>query len=244
MIITNLLANMVLLSSLDDIQTNTPAFQQYAYRTMVSTAQGIARTWHLDEEVILTNQVTKFVARPKILGAEGYIEFADRYHFGYIQIGLENFYDDKYEKGILGSMDFAKTDKIYDQWMHATNMLTMDSARKLAGDSLKAIGVKVDYYHPEESHQLTYTWKDGKKYYLPYYGFKWGGDRFNDEIHVSGIIGRPVLFSTFYHPIRIYAPTNYFDLLGLPKNPIFVKQITKNPPTYEVVFDPQNPPKK
>jgi hypothetical protein len=83
MIITNLLTNMVLLGSLDIIQTNTPAFQEYAYHAMFTNAQAITAAWHLDESLISTNKVTRFEADPTIVGVHGYIEFEKRYHFAY-----------------------------------------------------------------------------------------------------------------------------------------------------------------
>jgi hypothetical protein len=47
MIITNLLANMVLLTSLDAIPTNTPAFQAYEFQAMLANAQTLAKKWRL-----------------------------------------------------------------------------------------------------------------------------------------------------------------------------------------------------
>jgi hypothetical protein len=65
MIITNLLANMVLISGLHIIQTNTPAFQEYAFREMFSCLTNMIIDWNLDiHRPITTNIVTSFSLRP------------------------------------------------------------------------------------------------------------------------------------------------------------------------------------
>jgi len=169
MIITNLLANMVLVSSLNIIQTNTPAFQDYAYNAMVANAQAVAAAWHLDQSLIATNNVTHFKAEPTILGIDGGITFKDRYHFAFDFGRFDEFDDFKSDKNVTRTMNVETNDAINEQWMRAKNLLTMESAKKLAGDSLKAMDVKVKFYKPDRSHQLTYTWKDGKTYPLPYF---------------------------------------------------------------------------
>jgi hypothetical protein len=48
MIITNLLANMVVLTLHSTIPTNTPAFQEYAFREMFGQSSNMIVSWNLD----------------------------------------------------------------------------------------------------------------------------------------------------------------------------------------------------
>lgn len=58
MIITNLLTNMMVLSTAGVIHTNTPAFQKYARDEIVRCAQLTAKGWHLEPTLIATNRIT------------------------------------------------------------------------------------------------------------------------------------------------------------------------------------------
>jgi hypothetical protein len=248
--ITNLLANMVLVSGLNIIQTNTPAFQEYARQAMITNAQAVAKAWHLDESLISTNNVTQFQADPTFLGIKGYIGFSNRYRFAYEFGFLDIFNDLPNNRMVAESINVETNDAINEQWMRATNLLTMDTARQLAMSSLEAIGMAKDFGPPKQTHQLRYEWKNGKKYLLPYYGFDWSNKKYWKNVEfplrmeISGINGKVVYFSCMGLSPRLKPPTNYFDMLGLPKNPVFVEKVTAKPPTYEVVFDPLHPPKK
>ena len=48
MIITNLLANMIVLTFQGDVPTNTLAFQEYAFHEMYSSATRTITNWNLD----------------------------------------------------------------------------------------------------------------------------------------------------------------------------------------------------
>lgn len=80
MIVTNLLSNMVLVSGLNIIQTNTQAFQEYAYNAMTTNSQALAIAWKLDVNTVASNNITRVKASPTIPGASGFVDFDKRYH--------------------------------------------------------------------------------------------------------------------------------------------------------------------
>lgn len=244
MIFTNLAANMVLVSGLHVIQTNTPAFQEYALNAMVTNAQAIALAWNLETNLVSTNNITHFVAHPKIPGVDGNIIFANHYSFSYSFGCFGGFYDLQNDRMAAETPNLKTNNAIYESWMKATNLLTMESAKQLAIHSTRVIGMRKEFNEPKESHQLRYEWKDGKKYQLPYYGFDWSDERNILRMDVSGVNGRIVYYFAMGQSPRLTPPTNYFELLGLPKDPIFVNQVSKTPPTYELEFDPKHPPKR
>ncbi len=102
------------------------------------------------------------------------------------------------------------------------------------------IVTKPDFKNPKEAHQRKYEWKDGKIYPLPYYQFYWKTEKAACTVDVSGIIGKVAYFhftdftSTY---LWFQSPTNYFEMLGLPTNAIFVHRIFTppgKPPKYEL----------
>ena len=241
MIITNLLAGMVLLSdfALDEIQTNTPAFQEYAYHAMVTNVQAMGAALHLDESLIATNKVTDFRVTPTILGIDGHINFANRYHFAYDLGWFDEFIDFQNGPTAVENHNAEANDAVYEQWMRATNLLTMGKARQLAASSMQAIGIHGDFRKPKKSEQMEYTWKDGKTYLLPYYSFDWSNDKRICRMDVSGINSN-VVYLSCWSATRLRPPTNYFDLLGLPLKPVFVKKVRGKTNEYEIIQDTAN----
>ena len=240
MAITNLLATMVLVSDLNVIQTNSPEFQEYGYHAMITNAQTVASAWHLESSLIVTNQVTRFEVQPQIPGISGFIVFGNRYSFTYTFGCFGGFYDLQNDRMAAKTPDLETNNAIYEHWMRATNLLTMDSARKLAIASVKAIGMRKVFHEPKQSHQLQYEWKDGKTYLLPYYGFDWSDGHDILRMDVSGVSGKVVYFFAMGMPPRIGPPTNYFAMLGLPAKPIFVRCISSpksQHPEYEILLD-------
>ncbi len=243
MIITNLLSNMVLVSGLNVIQANTETFQDYAYHAMFTNAQAVVAAWHLDPIILATNNITYFKASPTIPGIKGGMKFGNRYVFGYEFGRFSSFTDFQNDRAVAHTQNVETNAAIFEQWMHATNLFTMQSATKLAADSMKVINVPGDFSHPKKAQQLKYEWKDGKTYLLPYYGFDWS-DKEVHRMEISGIIGKVVYYSAVGASLRLNPPTNYYDLLGLPKDPVFVRRFDTEPPTYEVLFDSKHPDKK
>ena len=96
-IITNLLANMVVLTMQSTIPTNTPAFQRYAFNEMFHHATNMAISWNLDlSSPIATNAVTAFHAVADQGGASGDIVLSNRFYFQWWYGGLPSFNDQIY----------------------------------------------------------------------------------------------------------------------------------------------------
>ena len=205
---------------------------------MITNAEAMASKWHLDKDVISSNNITVFQASPTILGVSGYIEFQGRYHFAYDFGHFDNFDDFQYDRNVTRTENVQANDAINERWMRATNLLSMESARQLALNSMKVIGVSGDFNNRTRSHQLKYEWKDGKNYPLPYYGFDLGDDKDSLRIEVSGIISNVTYLSAIgKYTVRLKPPPNYFNLLGLPPKPIFIKKVSTKNPEYEVILD-------
>jgi hypothetical protein len=61
-------------------------------------------------------------------------------------------------------------------------LLTMDEAQRIAETAMRRAGVpmdKTEFRKPDKTRQMTYEWKDGKKYPMPYYGFWWQTNGFS-----------------------------------------------------------------
>lgn len=101
-----------------------------------------------------------------------------------------------------------------------------------AGDVMSVVGPLSD-----GGWSVTYARKHPKKLALPYYEFRWEGpDGFPVcEVEVSGITGKIAHFEYYGPGAEMGTPTNYFQLLGLPANVVFVRLRTAEPRTYETV---------
>jgi hypothetical protein len=227
MIITNLLANMVVLTLHSTIPTNTPVFQEYAFREMFGQSSNMIVSWNLDLPCpITTNMVTDFHAAADSLGPQGLIVFSNRFYFSWLYSGVPTFSDKNYDIARALTPDVETNDAVLEEWMHATNLLTMETAQHVAESAMKSIGLPLDklgFKRPTQAHQRKYEWKDGKIYPLPYYEFRWETDNGYCSVNISGIHSNIVYFFFMGHPyLQFQKPTNYFEMLGLPTNAVFV----------------------
>lgn len=252
MIITNLLANMVLASGIGIIQTNTPAFQEYAFNSMFQQATNLVEKWNLDlPRPVTTNMVTRFMAKASVSGYTGTIVFSNRFSFGWLLGHFSMFGDEPHREIRAKTLDVDTNDALFEQWMQATNLLTMKKARVIAESVMCSVGVPMGtgkFKKPDYQTQMTYDWKDDKKHPMPFYRFRWDTDHrqsYNYEVQVSGITSNVLecYFSITSPFLRSPKPTNYFEMLGLPANPVFVRRLSLvipgQPPAYEVLFDPR-----
>jgi len=243
---------MVVVGVLNSLSTNTPAFQKYTFNSMFQQATNLIASWDLDlPRPLTTNMVTAFKAGAYVDGINGVITFSNRYDFGWRNGGFDIFYDrpNIRERTLSPSVD--ANDAFLEQWMRATNLLTMEKAQRIAEAAIQSAGAPMDkpeFRKPAKTRQMTYEWKDGKKYPMPYYGFWWQTNGFkygegNYEVHVSGIVSNIVELYCFQRYLKPINPTNYFEMLGLPSNPIFVKRMPSPPghQEYLLLYDPNQP---
>jgi len=234
MIITNLLSNMVVVvTALNAIQTNTPAFREYAFHAMFDRAAYMATNWNLDiRRPITTNMVTHFDPRAHATGLGGNIVFNDRFVFSCAEGNCLGFTDKPYNIARALTPDVKTNDAIFEQWMRATNLLTMEKAQQIAESAMRSFGVpreKMDFKEPMERKQRKYEWEAGKIYPEPYYQFCWQTDKGACNVHVSGITSNVVEFYFIGPYLRFSKPTNYFEMLGLPSKPVFVRRFFTPP---------------
>jgi hypothetical protein len=234
---------MVVLTLQGTIPTNTPAFQEYATREMFGQASNMIVCWNLDlPRPLTTNAVTKFLAEPSSIEPQGLINFSNRFVFSWLNKGAFFFRDETNDIARALTPDVKVNDAIFEEWMRATNLLTMQKAWQIAESSLRSLGFpveKLDFKNPKDAHQENYRWTDGKVYPLPLYEFYWRTSIGSCEIHLSGINGKLAYFDyidyTGKYP-HFQKPTNYFEMLGIPTNAVFVHRLflPGKPPLYEL----------
>ena len=251
MIITNLLTNMVVvgLTGLFPTDYSTiPAFREYVFNATFQQASNMIVAWNLDlPRPITTNMITKFITRPHLDGPNCTMVFSNRFTFGWGEGKFDQFNDGLYIRERTLSPDVDANDALLEQWMRATNLLTMEKAEQMAESVLHFLGVPSNvqrFSKPQKARQMHYTWKDGKKYPMPYYGFWWETNGFNFgsgryEIQVSGIISNVVYCSILRVApyVKTIRPMDYFELLSVPTNAVFVWRLPSakgQPPIYEL----------
>ncbi len=236
---------MVVLGTSSIIQTNTPQFQDYAFYQMFAHATNMITSWNLDlPRSITTNMVTDFKAVAYPAGVGGNIVFSNRFSFQWLYGGLPIFNDQTNSCLRTLTPDLDADNAVLEEWMHATNLLTMEKAQQIAESAMKSLGLplnKLGFKKPKEAHQRQYEWKDGKTYPLPYYQFRWETENDSCTVDVSGITGKVVYFGFSGYPyLRFEKPANYFEMLGLPTNAVFVHRVFM-PPGIQPVYQLRNP---
>jgi hypothetical protein len=212
--------------------SNKPVFQDYAHQAMFQQASNLIVAWNLDlPRPITTNMVTHYSASAYVEGINGSLVFSNRYSFAWHHDKLDQFNDEPYIEERAKTLNVDTNDALFEQWMRATNLLTMEKARIIAESVMQSVGVpmgKGKFKKPDYMTQMTYEWKDDKKYPMPFFRFRWKGDNSNEshdyEVQVSGITSNVLhchfLFGSPY--LKSIKPINYFQMFGLQPKPIFV----------------------
>jgi len=237
---TNLLANIIVLTSLNLIPTNTPAFQNYALHTMLTNVEVLVAQWGLDmRQPIKTNTVTHFQASPQPEGIRGNIVFNNRYLFRFNSGWLTEF-NDLNEPSVFTSEDARKERADLKRRLEKTNLLTLEKAEKISESVLRSWGeafAGTNFSKPSIRQQMRYYSQDAI-HQLPYYEFEWKKSRRTImRVEVSGIISNVVSIETSLPSYKLPQPTNYLEMLGLSTNTVFVRrrpQPPPLPPRYEV----------
>jgi hypothetical protein len=225
------------------LPTNTPVFQEYAYGAMFTNAQAVAVKWHLDQGLIATNNVTAFIAKAYPAGFSGTMIFGGRYRFGFHKSQMSHYSDLTYDPHNFNTDNVQTNDALLEKWMRMTNTLTLKKAQEIAEAAIQSLGIpmrKLGFKKPTRKGQYTYEWKDGVVYPVPAYKFVWENDDNFCDVRVSGIISNIAYFSFAGTYLKFQRPTNYFEMLGLPKNPVFVRRLPRlpvsppRPPEYEL----------
>lgn len=227
---------MVVLAFGATISTNTKTFHDYSYSEMFKCATNMAAEWRLELPSPLgTDMITDFHSSATPAGISGNLTFNNRFLFSWLYGGNPHLNDQMYSCLRTETPNVEANDDVLERWARATNLLTLQQAQQIAIEGMMEIGLPleaVDFRQPARAHQFKYQSKDGKVYPLPYYQFHWQTKLAACTVDVSGIIGRIVYFDyTDFRAayLRLHKPANYFDMLGLPENPIFVRQMSAAP---------------
>jgi hypothetical protein len=252
MIITNLLANMIVLTFQGDVPTNTLAFQEYAFHEMYSSATRTITNWNLDlPRPVTTNMITYFHAWPYPTGLGGVIVFSNRFAFSWDFSGFPLFGDRQFTSSTFLTDDVETNDFVYEKLMQMPDLLTLQKAQKVAESAMRSAGVPVErrsFREPERKGQWKYTTKEGVVCHIPYYKFHWQSEDGFCTVDVSGITSNVVYFCytgpTDEPYLRFLKPADYLEMLGLSANTIFVKRRLVSPdthPTY-TLYEPYHYP--
>jgi hypothetical protein len=202
------------------IPATTAAFQQYALGVLLSNATFLVEKWKLDVPLpIQTNSITLCEVKAKTNGLCGTVQLLNRYAFTVCDQRLDTFRD-------LGffSKSFSGNDARAEALLKMTNHLTLETAKRLALDSILAIGIdpeRLRLGEPEKEHQWMYDW-DGEMMPLPLYTIRWNSDSGIVEVQVSGVTSNVASLFQITPALRVHPPTNYLEMLGLPKDATFI----------------------
>jgi hypothetical protein len=225
------------------IPTNTPAFQQYALQVTRSNAQMIAQGLGLDQRYMSTNRIAcDFWS--DVNGVNGWIVFGDRYRFEYESGAFHRFFDNEYSSFASclphrrAEAQFpGENEAVVVRWLRMTNLFAGPSgisrALNVASNALVRLALPYSGLRREEpclfkgaggppSFQEFYR-VTGTLTPVPLYEFAWR-DRAGEValMEVSGIISNVTLLHLFPPYIVLSRPANYYQMLGLPTNPVFV----------------------
>jgi hypothetical protein len=214
------------------IPTNTPAFRDYALKTVIQQANFVAGVWNLGIHLpIETNHITRFVSRPRLNGVSAGINVDRRYGFGVGNGTFSLFRDEDFY-----IRPYVQSDEKMDKLAGMTNLLTVESALVLARTRLHQLGLDdggLDLGDPIMVRQWKYDSND-VIYLLPYYEVRWQAtNRFlTVNMGISGVtsnivefdhnISSEALIGTDGDRLRVPTPTNYLEMLGLPTNVSFL----------------------
>ncbi len=240
---TNLVTNIVInLGGV--IATNTPAFKAYALSLLLTQANFFATTLNLQTpRPITTNDLTSITINATTNGLAGGIRINNRYAIGIADQKVIQFEDFQYEQH-----SFYGKDEQSEALLKMTNVLTLKSAGKLAENALHKIGInekETGIGKMVTLKQWKYDW-DGKMYDLPLYEVRWKTDEGVVLMEISGVTSNVVSFFqiTRAPKLRVPIPTNYYEMLGLASNVVFIKnQSFRNPNSESPTVILKKPPK-
>ena len=225
------------------IPTNTPTFQQYALQVTRSNAQMIAQCLGLDQWYMSTNKITCDL-RSDVNGVNGWIVFGDRYRFDYGGGVFYRFVDNKYSS-LASCLPHRRPEEqfpgeneaVIAGWLRMTNLFAGPSgisrALNVASNALARLVLPdrrlrrqgpPDYNRArggppsfQEIYRMNSTLTP-----VPLYEFEWRDRAENlTSMEVSGIISNVVLLRLPPYMV-LSRPASYYQMFGLPTNPVFV----------------------
>lgn len=204
------------------IPTNTPALKEYALSVLLAHATFFVEQWNPDVQMpVTTNQVTHFSVVPTTNGIRGGIQLNNRYAVSIDDGKLMSFTDMHFD-----DRSFIDNDEKIEALLKKPNLLTLDGAIALARDKLRKIGIDEKEHGlggPVKSWQWKYDW-DGVLHRLPLYEVHWHSNDGVVYMQISGVTSNVASFfqNTRAPTLRVPRPPNYFEMLGLPEDTVFL----------------------
>ena len=194
------------------IATNTPAFDEYAFKLMFDEAERVRSSWKLKRVPPLTVQNVTFDAIATPRGVTGGIATADRrFGWSFTENTLLNFDEKAYTPRSFDTKDSESA-----QLAKIKTKITAKEAEALARGYLHAIGFteqKLALVEPPTVNQYVFVTEDKVLHPLPIFKVEWApGVRFD----ISGITGEVAQYiNTVLDRPQIPLPTNYADMLDV-----------------------------
>lgn len=217
------------------IETNTPAFQEWALNVMLAKANELREKWQLDIPKPLAKDDVYFAAQPTIYGLRGQLFTRDeRFWWDFDRNALYCFFDRHFY-----SQSFRYHEDVSLQLAKVKSQITAKEAERIACEALYALfGMsekELGYRKRVEVNQYKFQDYDGKVYPLPLFEVTWrmaGPKQYAAEnleyrpvyMQISGITKKVVRYdhsevlNLASRVPRDPLPINYFQMLGLPDN--------------------------
>ena len=154
------------------IGTNTPAFEQYAFDIMLTSANQVREAWHLKEAPRLDFKTAWFFAKATKTGVEGGVGTrTGRFNWSFSDNAFDAFQDTNYFP-----RSFLFHDEASARLTKVKSKITKVEAGTIAQDALHALGLNEETLalkSPPEVIQYTWEESDGKVYQLPIFDVSW-----------------------------------------------------------------------
>jgi len=197
------------------VGTVTPAFKEYAIALFLGCANLMNQALELQMPTpVTTNHVTEIRGSPRIDGISGGIVILDRYALNVTGTRIESFVDRHFA-------NHPKSIAFFERLAQATNSFTTNRAIEVARTALLRLDIPesaLQRTQPKVRQQLGLD----DTTLLPYFFLDFGGVR----MEVSGVSSNVVRFFNLSSGIRVFPPTNYFEMVGATNEALRTPQAT------------------
>lgn len=196
------------------VGTVTPAFKEYAMALLLSHGNLFNQALNLNLPMPLTtNHVTEIRGSPRVDGLSGGIVTLDRYAIFISGTRVEKFTDLHFADGPSGP-DFFK------RLAQVTNSFPTNTAIEIARGALLRLNIAESSLEKKQPEVRTQSDVDGKP--LPYFFLNFG----NVRMEVSGVTSNVVEIFNMSPGLRVFPPTNYFEIVGATNEVLRTPQAT------------------
>jgi hypothetical protein len=202
------------------IATNTPAFDEYAFKLMLDEAERVTSSWKLERVPPLTVQNVTFDAIATPRGVTGGIATADhRFGWSFTENTLMNFNERAYTPQ---SFEYKESESA--QLAKEKSKITAKEAEAMARGYLHAIGLseqRLDLVQPPKVEQYTFMDTQQVIHPLPIFKVVWSVRGWDEpapgvRFDISGVTGQVAQYiNTALDRPQFPVPSNYLDMLDI-----------------------------